>query len=233
MNQLIPAEFHGTPLSIIDHGGQKWLTADQIGKCLGYANGDESRSVRKLYERHGEEFTEQDTCVVKLTAQQRGGQSDAPSGNAQSTRIFSDTGCIKLGFFAATPRAREFRTWASKTLAARQTGVDVAALDLARENGHLKDMVASRDAIIAAKDGVIMGLQDKLIGSQVRQIRLLGEVSRMQKRQHDREIIQLIERMEAEGRPREEIVAVTGKNLNYIRQRVFIARQAGRLGGVQ
>lgn len=102
-------------------------------------------------------------------------------------------------------------------------------LVLATENGHLKDMVASRDAIIAAKDGVIMGLQDKLIGSQGRQIRLVGQVAAMQKRQHDREMIQLIERMEAEGRPREEIAAVTGKPFNYIRQRIFIARQAGRL----
>ncbi len=224
MNHPIPAEFHGTPLNVVDHQGQKWLTAEQAGLCLGYDPSNARNRVTKIYERHSDEFAEQDTIAVKLTANSRGNPT---------TRIFSATGCIKLGFFASTPRASEFRTWASKTLAARQTGVDVAALDLARENGHLKDMVASRDAIIAAKDGVIMGLQDKLIGSQGRQIRLLGQVAAMQKRQHDREIIQLIERMEAEGKPRDEIAAVTGKNLNYIRQRVFIARQAGRLGGVQ
>jgi prophage antirepressor-like protein len=225
MDHLIPAEFHGTPLSIIDHGGQKWLTAAEIGGCLGYDPSNARKGVLKLYERHGDEFTEEDTGVVKLTT---------PSGK-QVSRIFSATGCIKLGFFASTPRSSEFRTWASKVLAARHTGVDVATLDLARENGDLKDMVHARDAIIAAKDGVIMGLQDKLIGSQGRQIRLIGQVAAMQKRQHDREIIQLIERMEAEGKPRDEIAAVTGKNLNYIRQRVFIARQAGRLpqGGEQ
>lgn len=223
MDHVIPAEFHGTSLSIIDHGGQKWLTAAEIGGRLGYDSSNARKGVLKLYERHGDEFTEEDTGVVKLTT---------PSGK-QVSRIFSATGCIKLGFFASTPRASEFRTWASKTLAARQTGVDVAVLDLARENGHLKDMVASREAIIAAKDGVIMGLQDRLIGSQGRQIRLIGQVAAMQKRQHDREMIQLIERMEAAGKPRDEIAAVTGKNLNYIRQRVFIARQAGRLGGVQ
>ena len=104
-------------------------------------------------------------------------------------------------------------------------------LPLALENGQLKDMVRSRDAIITAKDGVIMGLQDKLIGSQGRQIRLIGQVANMQRRQRDREIIQLIERMEAEGKPRSEIVAATGKCLNYIRQRVFIARNEGRIGG--
>jgi prophage antirepressor-like protein len=227
MNQLIPAEFHGTPLSIIDHGGQKWLTAAEIGGCLGYDPSNARKGVLKLYERHGDEFTEEDTGVVKLTT---------PSGK-QVSRIFSATGCIKLGFFASTPRSSEFRTWASKVLAARQTGVDVAVLDLARENGQLKDQVRARDMIISAKNDAIMGLQDRLIGSQHGQIRLLGRIAGMEKRQRDRETIQLIERMESEGKPREEISVVTGKPLNYIRQRIFIARNEGRLskveGGVQ
>jgi prophage antirepressor-like protein len=227
MNNLIPAEFNGTSLSVVDHQGRKWLTADQVGNCLGYSSGHEKKAIFKLYERHGDEFTEQDTCIVKLGV----------SGQNRATRIFSDTGCIKLGFFAATPRASEFRTWASKVLAARQTGVDVAVLDLARENGQLKDQVRARDMIISAKNDAIMGLQDRLIGSQHGQIRLLGRIAGMEKRQRDRETIQLIERMESEGKPREEISVVTGKPLNYIRQRIFIARNEGRLskveGGVQ
>ena len=74
-----------------------------------------------------------------------------------------------------------------------------------------------------------MGLQDRLIGSQGRQIRLIGQVASMQKRQRDREIIQLIERMEIEGKPRSDIVAMTGKPSNYIRQRLLIARREGRI----
>jgi DNA-binding CsgD family transcriptional regulator len=31
-------------------------------------------------------------------------------------RVFSSTGCIKLGFFANTGRAKEFRAWAAKVL---------------------------------------------------------------------------------------------------------------------
>ena len=102
-------------------------------------------------------------------------------------------------------------------------------LVIARENGQLRDMVTARDQIITAKDQVIMGLQDKLIGSQGKQIRLIVQVASMQKRQRDKEIIQLIETMEAEWKPREEIAKVTGKPLNYIRQRIFIARNEGRL----
>jgi hypothetical protein len=38
-------------------------------------------------------------------------------GGEQITRIFSHTGCIKLGFFAATGKAKAFRAWAAQTLA--------------------------------------------------------------------------------------------------------------------
>lgn len=40
---LITAEFFGSPVSIIDHAGKHWLTAEQAGRCLGYneANADQ------------------------------------------------------------------------------------------------------------------------------------------------------------------------------------------------
>lgn len=223
MNQSIPAEFHGTSLSIIDHAGQKWLTAEEVGRCLGYDPSNARKGILKLYERHGDEFTEQDTGVVKLTT----------PGGKQSSRIFSATGCIKVGFFAQTNRAREFRTWASLALARQQTEQTSTALTVARENGQLRDMVAARDQIITAKDQVIMSLQDRLIGSQGRQIRLVVQMANIQKRQRDKEIIQIIEVMEAEGKPRDEIAKATGKDFNYIRQRIFIARNEGRLPKVE
>ena len=107
MTNLIPVDFHGLPLDILDHAGKRWLTAEQIGSALGYDESNARKAVQKIYERHGDEFTETDTCVVNLTTQ----------GQARATRIFSDTGCIKLGFFANTARAKDFRTWAAKVLA--------------------------------------------------------------------------------------------------------------------
>ena len=107
MTNLIPVDFHGLPLDILDHAGKRWLTAEQIGRALGYDESNARKAVQKIYERHGDEFTETDTCVVNLTTQ----------GQARATRIFSDTGCIKLGFFANTARAKDFRTWAAKVLA--------------------------------------------------------------------------------------------------------------------
>lgn len=109
MQQLVTAEFLGTPLSIINHAGRKWLTAEEVGRCLGYEPDNARKGILKIYERHGDEFLETDTGVVNLTT----------PGGSQAMRIFSETGCIKLGFFAATPRAKEFRSWAARVLAGR------------------------------------------------------------------------------------------------------------------
>jgi len=102
-------------------------------------------------------------------------------------------------------------------------------LPLALENGHLKDQILSRDKIIAAKDGAIMGLQSQLIGSLVGQNKLLKRVDGLQKAQAKREARQLIIRMEAEGKPRTEIVELSGKTLNHVRQVIFQARRDGKL----
>lgn len=106
-NKLISAEFHGEPINIIEHAGKRWLTSDAVGKCLGYTAGEERRAILKLYKRHRDEFTDQDTEVVSL----------ATRGGLQQTRIFSDTGCIKLGFFAKTKIGKEFRNFVSDKLA--------------------------------------------------------------------------------------------------------------------
>ena len=111
MTNLIPAEFHGLSVDILDHAGKKWLTAEQIGRALGYDESNARKGVLKLYERHGDEFTEADTFVVTLTTNSRGNPT---------TRIFSDTGCIKLGFLANTARAKDFRSWAAKVLAGQR-----------------------------------------------------------------------------------------------------------------
>jgi len=220
MNQLIPAEFHGTPVRIIDREGQKWLAAEEIGRCLGYDAANARKGVLKLYERHGDEFTEADTFVVKLTANSRGNPN---------TRIFSDTGCIKLGFFASTPRAKEFRAWASRVLAGGQAqGYPVAALRqdlaLARELGGLRDQVRAQNEMILA----LYGRVDTAQRGHIRAVtRLLG----LEKRQARRERIETALRMEAAGIPREEIVRATGMSFGLLRAHVFRARRDGRLPG--
>ncbi|HRD34039.1 MAG TPA: hypothetical protein PLR02_07265 [Rhodocyclaceae bacterium] len=105
---MIPAEFQGVKLDIIDHQGKRWLTAEQIGLALGYSDVNARDGIRRLYERHEDEFASTDTTTVKLTA---------VDGKLRDMRIFADTGCILLGMFASTQRAKAFRLWAKETLA--------------------------------------------------------------------------------------------------------------------
>mgnify|MGYP005667078095 CR=1 FL=1 len=106
MAHLTQAQFHGQNLNIIEHQNQQWLTAEQVGLALGYRNSNARKGISKLYNNHADEFNEDDTCVVNLATQ----------GQRRQTRIFSATGCQLLGFFANTPKAKAFRSWAKKTL---------------------------------------------------------------------------------------------------------------------
>lgn len=119
---MIPAEFQGVKLDIIDHQGKRWLTAEQIGLALGYSEANASQGVRNLHNRHADEFSDADTCQLKLIWQ----------GQGRDVRVFSDTGCILLGMFASTPRAKAFRLWAKETLA----GLQPAAVATARPIGR-------------------------------------------------------------------------------------------------
>lgn len=118
-NQL--AEFHGTTLNIIDHAGRRWLTAEQAGLALGYNKANARIGIQNLYSRHADEFTEADTGVINLIT----------PGGRQDVRCFTSSGCIKLGFFASTGRAKEFRAWAAKVLDGQPAPVP-AALPAAR-----------------------------------------------------------------------------------------------------
>ena len=96
-----------TSVSVIIHNNRRWLTAEDVGRCLGYGQGNERDGIIRAYNRHTDEFSDEDTCTVKLTVQ----------GQGREIRIFSQTGCMKLGFFSNTPRAKHFRKWAAKVLA--------------------------------------------------------------------------------------------------------------------
>ena len=111
MTHLISAEFRGESLQLIEKDGARWLTARDLGLCLGYNAANVSKGILKLYERHLDEFTNEDSVIVKLTA---------ADGKTYNTRIFSPSGCYLLSFFANTPRAKDFRAWAKQVLVQTQ-----------------------------------------------------------------------------------------------------------------
>ncbi|WP_153159661.1 BRO family protein [Zoogloea sp. 1C4] len=217
--QLIPAEFHGTPLSIIDRDGQKWLTSEEVGRCLGYAEANARKGISKLYNAHADEFTDADKGVAEL----------ATPGGKQSVTIFSSTGCIKLGFFANTPRAKEFRAWASEALAGKSGAVvvaapqpDPAALQLATELGLMRDELRLQSA-------AMLGLYRELDRARRGHIQALTKLTNERQRQAAADAKATVIRMLAEGYSHADIAAATGKTRNHIRQIAFKARATGDL----
>lgn len=108
MNTIITstARFEDLELTVIHKDGERWLTAEQAGKALGFAH--PHNGVWKLFKRYQEEFEDgEDYTVAKL----------ATVTGLRDTIIFSPTGCMLLGMFARTPRAKAFRKWAKHLLA--------------------------------------------------------------------------------------------------------------------
>lgn len=221
---IIPAEFNGTSLNIIDRDGQKWLTAEEVGRCLGYDESNARKGVLKLFERHGDEFSETDTTVVKLTT---------VDGKNREVRCFSAEGCVLLAMFANSPRAKEFRQWAKRVLASQPAPAVVEApvpapvdLTLAREIGQLKDLLAHQGQMI-------LGLYQQVDSARRGHIRSLSRMLTMQTQQQNllaaqekREARELILQLEAEGVPRAIISQRTGRTLNHVRQVIFQDKQA-------
>jgi hypothetical protein len=127
MNDLI-ADFHGTPVTIIEHDHMRWLTAEQVGVCLGYSEANAGQGIRNLHNRHADEFTEADTCQIKLSWQ----------GQMREMRVFSHTGCNLLAFFSNTARAKDFRAWAKQVLAGQAPVVLPASTGPVKITRHIE-----------------------------------------------------------------------------------------------
>lgn len=241
----LTAEFHGTPITIIERDGHKWLTADQVGNALGYTEALTRISVMKLYSRHQDEFTEMETCVVKLTMQ----------GQARDVRIFSATGCIKLGFFANTKRAKKFRAWASEVLAGQssqdladqpdtaQPDTDTLALyrhmnelhkQLGERNDQIISMLQGQNQTLSGQvvklTGQVERLCGKVISTQGQLIRTQKHVTTLvEGRMDGAQASEAIVQMHQDGHSNAQIVAATGRNHNHVRQKLWQARRDGVL----
>lgn len=142
--QLTTAEFFGTPVSIIDHSNRRWLTAEEAGRCLGYNEANVSRGIRSLYDRHADEFTEEDACRINLFRQ----------GQNRESLIFSATGCNLLGFFSNTARAKDFRVWAKQFLAGTAVPPAPTSPDarLDRLDANMAQLAAGMSAVLSTLD---------------------------------------------------------------------------------
>ena len=91
--------FQNTNLSAINQNNQIWLTLTEIGRGLGYS--DPFQSVKKIYDRHADEFTPCMTALIEIQT----------AGGMQKVRVFSLRGTHLIAMFARTKIAKEFRKW--------------------------------------------------------------------------------------------------------------------------
>ena len=91
--------FQNTNLSAINQNNQIWLTLTEIGRGLGYS--DPFQSVKKIYDRHADEFTPCMTALIEIQT----------AGGMQKVRVFSLRGAHLIAMFARTKIAKEFRKW--------------------------------------------------------------------------------------------------------------------------
>ena len=183
-NQLI--QFNAdTRVTLISHENRYWLTAEDVGRCLGYAAGKERQGITNVFNRHIDEFSEEDSTVVKLTT---------VDSKQREIRIFSQTGCIKLGFFSNTPTAKQFRKWAARVLSGETQPHNSQLADLAAQNSMLKAALLKYHpeyrAIKVMYDGgleswqigMAVGLSRHSIRRKVTEMRKLGLLAQVKPR---------------------------------------------------
>jgi hypothetical protein len=157
--ERLSAEFLGASLSILCRDGQKWLTAEQAGRALGYSEANVRQGIINLYSRHCDEFSAADSREINLISR---------DGKPRETRIFSASGCILLSFFSNTPRAAKFRAWAKAALAGGVSG----RLALTPEESPAALDRLSR-ALLAARPKWARAIRYRAMGLSQREIALL------------------------------------------------------------
>mgnify|MGYP000406278238 FL=1 len=91
--------FNEFTFSPVIRDSQPWFKSSELARALGYKD---ENSVRRIYERNADEFTENMTQVVE--------NLDTVNLTVRA-RIFSLRGCHLLAMFARTPVAKAFRRW--------------------------------------------------------------------------------------------------------------------------
>lgn len=110
--QLIKSDkFGNTECDIYSDSKEMYMTAGQLGACLGYSNPRES--INKIVQRNSYLKSAEFSAEVKLTS---------PRGDTQSTRVFTEDGIYEATMLAKTEKAKQFRAWVRKLLKALRSG---------------------------------------------------------------------------------------------------------------
>lgn len=110
--QLIKsAKFGEIQADIYKKDNEPYMTAEQLGNCLGYSHPREN--INKLISRNKYLRNKEFSAEVKMTS---------PRGDIQNTRIFTEDGIYEITMLAKTEKAKEFRSWVRKILKSLRRG---------------------------------------------------------------------------------------------------------------
>lgn len=90
---------------------EMFMTAEQLGECLGYA--DPIRSISKLATRNSYLKNEEFSRVVNLTT---------VDGKQRDVRVYNEDGIYEATFMSNTKKAKEFRHWVRRLLKSLRAG---------------------------------------------------------------------------------------------------------------
>lgn len=111
-NLIKSADFCGTQCDIYaDDANEMFMTAFQLGSCLGYSTPRES--INKLVSRNKYLKNNEFSAEVILTS---------PQGSSQETRIFTEDGIYEVTMLAKTEKAKEFRTFVRQLIKSIRKG---------------------------------------------------------------------------------------------------------------
>lgn len=105
------ADFCGNQCDIYSNESDMFMTALQLGNCLGYANARES--INKIVQRNEYLKSVEFSAEVKMTS---------PRGDTQNTRVFNEDGIYEVTMLAKTEKAKQFRAFIRKLLKSLRKG---------------------------------------------------------------------------------------------------------------
>lgn len=152
----IEREFAGMPVKLLERDdGEVLMTAEQIGLCLGYAEGSERKRVLGLVDRHPE--VDEFKVVLKLRT----------TGGTKDVTAFRESALYMLACFAETERAGEFRAWVARTCTDLRTKDKIlvsreeweTARDTSIQVLHCYEKQANAMAQIASMAGRVLALR--------------------------------------------------------------------------
>jgi hypothetical protein len=109
-NKPIIKDFKKHPVILFpDDMGQLFITAEELGHALGYA--DHRLGVMRLYNRH-KELLEPFSSVVKLTT----------TGGKKDVTVFNEIGANIIAMKSNTRKANAFIVWAAKVISDYRAG---------------------------------------------------------------------------------------------------------------